>query len=148
MTASRDLRDAELLRLRDWCFIVVQFLREIEPGFDRERSLERSYEAGYQTRNLRGFRAAARDLLEMVEDIPASHKARLEERLRERFGTGLEPDREAMQQELTRVLKRGRIANEREFHLLRARARELEPESDECQRINSLLFRYETRNER
>jgi hypothetical protein len=141
---SKREREAELSRLRDWCVTVVQFLREAEPEFDPERSLEMSYEHGVRTRNLRGFRAGARDLLEMAMDLPASERRALDARLRAKVGSGLHEQAASVAADVQRVLARGRIANDREFQALRSRLESLDPDRDrtERQRIDEILWEF------
>lgn len=150
MGTSKQVRAAELLRLRDWCLTVIQYLRELEPELDPERSFEASYEAGYQMGNLRGFRAAARDLLEMVVNRSAAEQQVLDSRLRSKLGVGLERDVGGVKDDVEAALKRGRVANDREFRALRARLELIDRKRDreEAERIEALLWRFEQRRSR
>ena len=80
--------------------------------------------------NLRGMRTIARDLRAMMAALRPAQRAEIERDVVTRTGLQMALVTGADRTRIARVVKRGRITNEGEYHLLRARIDEISGEVD------------------
>lgn len=99
------------------------------------------------TRSLRGLREAARDMVEMCQDLAADQVAALDLRLAgDRLPT-LSQMRNRRYRNLLAILSRGRIQSDDEYRLVNSFASEIDSpdlSSDVRSRANVLLASYES----
>lgn len=126
-------RRAELQRLRDWCLIVFTFESTDEQLNARMvRDADKAVESG----NLRGLRMLAKDGAEMASFLPEGKRAQLDEILRRRTGRGLVDEEAASARALARIVRRGHITTEDDYHVVNRRVDELSRQRpDDPQRV-------------
>jgi hypothetical protein len=94
---------------------------------------------------VRGLRAVSRDLLEWAKGLSSPERDVIDRKLRAAFGRGLEAGVAHEGAELARVVRRGRIANEREYRLVQARVEEIyanEQLAKELRNLDALLAAF------
>lgn len=144
--ASQD-RTAELAALRDRCVAIVRFIGELGPPAALFAQTEEAINAAFERGDLRGLKMVSKDVGEWASGLSPSAQQKLDDVLRSRFGTGLREAGEEAHRELTRIFKRGTIADAEEYRLLSHRADEIHSDgskSAELKKINELLAAFET----
>lgn len=142
-------RGAEVERLKAWCLAVQEFMFEKHPPpAEAQAVAQAGIAAAIAAGRMRDLRMFARELLDDAKHLPPAEREELDRLLRARLGAGLDAGTGETKGELDRVLRRGRIANEREYRLLLDRAEEIHLDTarnDELSRINELLAAYRAR---
>ena len=106
-------------------------------------------DVGLREGRVSALRVSAKDLLEWVHGLKAGHRARIDEALRSRLGTGLAEDMRAMGQEVKAIVERGTILDD-ECRLLRSWVEMIagDPKKrSEMDAINKLMERFLTGRE-
>ena len=134
-----ELRAAEVDRLRRWCFVFLDSMAEMHGYVVLFDALRKIIE---RCTTVRGMRSAARDCLEWAKGLSPSERNVIDRKLRSAFGKGLDAGVADEQGELGRVVRRGRIANEREYRLVQARIEEIYVDGErkaEVKELDALL---------
>ena len=129
----------ELEQLRGFSLAV---LAELQAAFSEE-----ALQPIRSTRSLRGLRDAARDMVEMCEDLSSDRVAALDARLAREGLPTLSLMRNRRYQSLLAVLSRGQIRSDDEFRLVTGFASDLEAahlSSEARAKANALLAAYES----
>ncbi len=121
MVSSADSRRKELLHLYEWCCIVLEALAQLGPGMEEARAgrmhgLDEALKRGWVS----PFWQAKNDLLEWAHGLNPAQRARIDQALRSKFGTGLPENKRFMGQEVKAIVRRGVIKDENEFRVLQS----------------------------
>lgn len=130
-------------KLRAVCLAVIDTLEEhgLTAVPDRFRAV---VEEAYRERNRRGLRAARAGFVERIRSLPIALQDRVAERMKASGVAG--GGASFLDETISRVLQRGRIADEDEFRMVLARVEEIagdESRSAEVERLNQLLLDVE-----
>jgi hypothetical protein len=144
MSKTSDSRSVELTGIRDWCIAIIHFMRDLSPS-DLFDQTEEVINATYQRGDLRGLKTVSKDVNEWVGGLSRKDRQKLNQLLQSRFGKTLREDA-LSRNEVSGILRRGRISDEHEYQLLVSRSDEIyadDSKKDELERINSLLVEYQ-----
>src|SRR5947209_319484 len=115
-----DSRKKEAARLHEWCRVVLDTMSELHPEMTSRASLMYGLDVALREGKVAALRIGTKDLLEWVHGLKPGDRARIDQALRSKFGTGLAEDMRAMAQEVKAILERGIINDEDEFRLLQS----------------------------
>jgi hypothetical protein len=147
---KQESRQAELDFLMRWSRAVFEYIESTVPEA-QVALLAPIYgilDEAHRSKNLKGLRSIAKDLLESTSGMKEDQRAELDQQLRTRFGTGLQlsgPHARVEAAMLARILDRGTIESATEYRLILERVERLyedESRAAEVKRLNDLLAAY------
>jgi hypothetical protein len=116
---------SELAELRAVSNCVVELIGRYEELGQVGKDLHLAIENTFALQDLRGMRTMVRELRAMMAALRPADRAAIEQEVLALTGVTIGSSRIADLKRVARIVKRGRIANENEYHLLRARIDEL-----------------------
>jgi hypothetical protein len=144
-------RKKEVLHLYEWCRVVLEALVQLDPGMAKYRDdWMQSLDGALQLGRVSPFREAANDLLEWVHGLNPGARARVDQALRSKFGTGLAEDTLALADDVKAILERRIVKNEDEFRVLQSWAEIIADDPNkrsEKDAISKLMERFLTGRE-
>jgi hypothetical protein len=135
----------ELAALRDRCVFIYDFMTKHAPLGPLATQLRDAVKDAHAAQNLRGLRLIRRDFDEWSKSLPETLREELGRLLNSRFGVDQEREAEAREREVSEILARGRIRNEREYRLVESSVDDLVERRGSDREIslrNELLSRY------
>jgi len=115
----------ELGELRSVCDTIIELMGKYEDLGKIGLRMQAAIEDAVTLQNVRGMRTIARDLRALMAAVQPAQRAEIEREVLRRTGLELAAVPDADQLRIARVVERGRIVNEGEYHLLRARIDEI-----------------------
>jgi FixJ family two-component response regulator len=133
--------------LAAWCKIVIQEFREFGGNIGIEE-LETAVEGALGKQKVRQLESIKRDLVEWIRGLTPEERQKIDEALVKELGEGIADAVTVQQKEVQRVLNRGHIASESEYHLLKGWLdfiRDDESNAAEAEKVDELLTAFGTR---
>lgn len=108
---TRKQRSAEIVELREMCVAILS----AGAGGDIQALLISGTNQVADAGNLRGLREFFKDCVEMTDNLSSDARAALDQRLRDRFGRGLDDQRAKNEKLVEAVRRRGAVRTENEY---------------------------------
>ena len=118
---------ANLETLRDWCLTICDFIKSEFPDQNLDMSITNlivcSINDIYQKQSLMKMRAVFKETNIMFgeEALSTEQMGRLNQILKEKFGHSLADESDKETAQIEKIIKRGKIRNDREFELVKRR---------------------------
>lgn len=144
MSPEREREYAELLAFVDFIATHVWRIDPADPAHPASAGRRIVAEFG-KAKAFEGLRQAVNDIIEQLADAPVEFQAHLDGALRERGVLSFSEVRRRYAAAYRRIVKRGRIASEREYYLVRGLLADVSSVADEDARrlLEAMLDRYE-----
>lgn len=149
MTTPRDQKRVEMQRLADRCHLTARFLAardhiDLEPW-------ARTIDGALGYNRIASMRMLAKELDTMASVVlTLSEREALDKQLQGELGVDVDGERQGEAKQIRKIIRRGRILNEDEYRLLRARVDVLQGEAgadEEVARLNRFLDRFDLAGE-
>lgn len=108
---TRRQRSAEIVELRDMCVTILS----AGAGGDIQALMISAANQAAEAGNLRGLREFYKDCVEMADNLSRDARAELDQRLRDRFGRGLDDQLAENEKLVEAVRRRGAVRTENEY---------------------------------
>jgi polyhydroxyalkanoate synthesis regulator phasin len=130
MKISNLKNDSGYSVLRQWCLTICNYLLSVDKRFSificGKDSFLSVLEDIDRTRNLRKIRALYKELNIMAGEILSSKQMDdLNQLLKEKFGHNIADEKDKETEIIQKIIKRGKIRNDREFELVKCREEEI-----------------------
>lgn len=131
----------ELALLTNQCRTILSFAESKGMPVGLEAVLDETVKRG----DLRGVRALASDLFEMVKGLREAEQCQIHEELLKTSRVGLPEIARKIERHISKIRKRGRIVGEEEYRLLLERVESIHSDSErreEVSELNRMLAEY------
>ncbi|SEW23659.1 hypothetical protein SAMN04487850_2274 [Prevotella aff. ruminicola Tc2-24] len=142
-------KTADYATLREWCMTILEFLVIISPEMlEFVNGMKVAIDRIDKKQSMRYMRSMYREMNLMVREmyLPDPLMDKLNQILTEKFKYNLVDVAAAEKDEIQKILKRGRIRNDREFELVKNKEEEIyddDSQFDYAESLRSLLGDYE-----
>jgi hypothetical protein len=117
---------AELRELHDLGHAIVDALATVDQLGELGPQLKRALAGALDTQNLRGLRQSVRDLGDMLAALPPAQRQEATLTIERSTGSVFQRLQQEDGRAAAAIVRRGRIRNQREYHLLRSHLEHLE----------------------
>ncbi len=135
-----------LRKIKERCFTIFNFMILKYGNKNNFKRFIDVVNETYAKKNLSGMRYIERDLNEWIKGFSNADISELDELLKNKFGTGLDIIEKKNQKIIQKVIKRGKILNEKEYRLIKNREDEIyvdNSKAEEKQQLDRLMEAYE-----
>lgn len=149
----RELKaDSNYLDLKQWCLTICDYLLSIDSGYSElvngKYGLMSILEDIEKTQNLRKMKALHKETNILIGDdmLSPEQMAGLNQLLKDKFGHNLADERDKESKTIQKIIKRGKIRNDKEFELVKHREEDIwqdESQNDYAETLRRLMGGYE-----
>ncbi len=142
-------KTADYATLREWCITICSFVSEAYPEMSHmEKEISEAIEKIDKKQSMRYMRAMYKEMNWLVQDgyLPDPLMDKLNQILTEKFKYSLVDVAAAEKDEIQKILKRGKIRNDREYELVKNKEDEVyddDSQFDYAESLRNLLGDYE-----
>lgn len=147
-------KTADYATLREWCVTIYNFILDLYPEmFNSLKEIEKVVKEELDEKSdIRRMRLLYREMNWLVGEgfLPDSQMEILNQILQEKFKYNLDDVANSNNDEIKRIIKRGKILNDREFELVKNREESIyadESQVEYAEILRSLLVAYECPDE-
>ena len=149
----RELKtDSNYLDLKQWCLTICDYLLSIDSGYSElvngKYGLMSILEDIEKTQNLKKMKALYKETNILIEDdmLSPEQMAGLNQLLKDKFGHNIADERDKESKTIQKIIKRGKIRNDKEFEIVKRREEEIwqdESQKDYAETLRRLMGEYE-----
>ena len=142
-------KTADYATLREWCITICSFVSKVYPEMSHmEKEISEAIEKIDKKQSMRYMRVLCKEMNWLVQDgyLPDPLMDKLNQILTEKFKYNLVDVAAAEKDEIQKILKRGRIRNDREYELVKNKEDEIyddDSQFDYAESLRNLLADYE-----
>lgn len=148
-------KTADYVTLREWCVTIYNFILDIYPEMvESLKEIEKIVKEELDEKtDIRRMRLLYREMNWLVEEgfLPDSQMDSLNQILQEKFKHSLNDAANSDYDEIKKIVKRGKILNDREFELVKNREDSIyadESQAEHAEILRNLLVAYECPDEK
>ena len=146
-------KTADYATLREWCITICSFVSKVYPEMSHmEKEISEAIEKIDKKQSMRYMRALYREMNLMIRELylPDPLMDQLNQILAEKFKYNLVDVAAAEKDEIQKIIKRGRIRNDREFELVKNHEEAIYDDDNQTEYadiLRGLMGAYECPNE-
>ena len=140
-----DIQQKELVYLKEQSLTILNFMIKKNGEMPMFDEFKKVIHETFEKKNIKGLNYLNKDIIEWSKGLSQIDSVSLNELLIKKFGKHLSQSDNKITVEINRIIKRGKINNEKEYNLLLEKVEGIYIDSarnDEVEVINNLLGTY------